>query len=61
MCEPTAFDQYHKIGTREHALKAARDLCYGDEVIEKIKKAKNDTEIARILRDARINKVHWDD
>ena len=35
------------------AAKAAKELCYGKEVIDKIKNAKNEREIGRILATAR--------
>ena len=35
------------------AMIAAKDLCYGKEVVEKIKAAKNDAEIERIMNTAR--------
>ena len=38
---------------RKQAMTAAKDLCYGNEVIEKIKAAKNDAEIERIMNMAR--------
>ena len=38
---------------RDMAIKAAKELCYGDDVIAKIKKAKNDNEIARIMATSR--------
>ena len=41
---------------RKQAMIAAKDLCYGNEVIEKIKAAKNDAEIERIMNMARHTK-----
>lgn len=38
---------------RKQAMIAAKELCYGNEVIEKIKAAKNDAEIERIMNMAR--------
>lgn len=38
---------------RRGALKAAKELCYGDEVIRRIKNAKTSDEISRIMRTAR--------
>ena len=38
---------------RREAKRAARDLCYGDLVIEKIQNAKTSYEISRILQMAR--------
>lgn len=36
-----------------YAMNCARDLCYPKSVIEKLKKAVTDTEISRIMTDAR--------
>ena len=41
---------------RKQAMIAAKDLCYGNEVIEKIKAAKNDAEIERIMNTSRHEK-----
>lgn len=38
---------------RYDAIRIAKELCYGKEVIEKIKVAKSESEITRILRTAR--------
>lgn len=38
---------------KQYALKVAKELRYKDEVIAKIEAAKTDTEIERILHDAR--------
>ena len=38
---------------RRGALKAAKELCYGDEVIRRIKNAKSSDEISRIMKTAR--------
>ena len=35
------------------ASKAARELCYGEGVVEKIQKAETEDEIERIMRMAR--------
>lgn len=35
------------------AVRIAKQLCYKEDVIEKLKTAKNETEISRILRTAR--------
>ena len=39
---------------RKDALKAAKDLGYGEEVIQQIKNAKTDDEISRIMASARM-------
>ena len=38
---------------KRQAIKAAKDLKYGDEVVEKLKKAKTEGEIDRIMKAAR--------
>lgn len=38
---------------RSQAKKAAKDLRYGDDVIQAIKNAKSEAEIARIMKTAR--------
>ena len=38
---------------KHYAIRAAEDPGYGDAVIEKIRKARNDNEIERALRTAR--------
>lgn len=43
--------------TVKDAIKIARELGYSEEVIAKIKRAKNEEEITRILRDARLNRI----
>ena len=40
------------------AVKAAKDLGYGNEVIKRIKAAKTDNEIERIMREARTKKQY---
>lgn len=49
-------DASHVSGYRSEALKAAEDLHYGEEVIDKIKRAGNDSEIRRIMKEARLEK-----
>ena len=41
---------------KPNALKAAHDLGYSDETIRKITKAKTDSEISRIMAQARKEK-----
>lgn len=41
---------------RSTALKAAEDFGYGEEVIRKINNAKNDMEVSKIMREARLKK-----
>lgn len=38
---------------RDEAIEAAKDLRYGDEVIDQLKKAKDGVEIERIMATAR--------
>ena len=40
---------------RKQAIQAARDLCYGYEVVQRIIKAESASEIWRILKEARLN------
>jgi len=39
---------------RREALKAAKDLFYGQAIIAEIRKAKSDDEISRIMAKARL-------
>lgn len=41
---------------KDYAIGVARDFGYGESVIEKLKKAGTDQEIAKIMRDARNQK-----
>lgn len=41
--------------SKKEAIKAAEQLRYSDSVVERIKKAKNESEITRILATARKN------
>lgn len=45
---PSLFFDYKK-----YAVRAAKELCYPQETVEKIRQAKNDDEIASILTNAR--------
>lgn len=38
---------------KAEAIKAAKDLRYGDEVVRKIRKAKSSCEVSRIMATAR--------
>ena len=40
---------------RKQAIKAAHELCYGDEVKARIRDAKSQDEIASIMKTAREN------
>ena len=39
---------------RKQAIRAARDLCYNHEVVQRIIQAESASEIWRILKEARI-------
>lgn len=53
----SALTAKHGVDThyRREALHAAKDFGYGDLVIAKIKAAKSDNEISRIMASARMN------
>ena len=40
-------------GYKCDAIQAAKDLCYGEKVIERLREAKTEGEIARIMITAR--------
>lgn len=52
---------YEKTTYRREAMKAAEELGYGRDVVEKIKAAKNDGEIERIMINARHEKFNMDE
>lgn len=39
-------------------MKAAKDLCYSEAVIERIKEAETEAEISQIMRNARIKQEY---
>lgn len=43
----------HGVRYKAEAIKAAKDLRYGDEIVHKIRKAKSSCEISRIMATAR--------
>ena len=43
---------------RKQAIIVAKDLCYGNEVIEKIKASKSIAEIERVMNTARKNMIY---
>ena len=49
----SGFHRDNEENYRNQAMIAAEDLFYGNKVIEKIKAAKNDAEIERIMNTAR--------
>lgn len=49
--------QYYEPTTyRQEAKKAAEELMYGSDVVERIMKAKDDVEIGKIMMEARRKK-----
>lgn len=42
---------------QEDAIQAAEELIYGDKVIERLKKAKTEADICRIMATARNEKI----
>ena len=52
----SGFHRLDENNYRKQAMIAAEDLCYSNEVIEKIKAAKSDVEIERIMNNARHEK-----
>ena len=42
---------------KEDAIQAAKELMYGDKVIERLKKAKTEADICRIMATARNEKI----
>lgn len=51
-------DNYHKKGYhnteyKKETIKAAKELLYGSEIINKLENAKDDLELSRIMADAR--------
>lgn len=42
---------------QEDAIQAAEELMYGDKVIERLKKAKTEADICRIMATARNEKI----
>lgn len=43
---------------RREYIKIAKDLCYPEETIEKIRKAKDENECSNILHMARMNIIN---
>lgn len=52
MITDTPFKTY-----QEDAIQAAEELMYGDKVIERLKKAKTEADICRIMATARNEKI----
>lgn len=47
-------------GYRQQAVEAAKDLHYGTEVYNKLKTAKSEDEITRIMKTAKIGGIEND-
>lgn len=43
---------------RRKLIKITKELCYGKKIIEKLKSAKTESELIRIMRVARLSKEH---
>ena len=43
---------------RDYCVKAAKELYYGKETIDKLSNAKTNTEISNIMKQARLNDKH---
>ncbi len=41
------------VSYKRWAIRAAKELCYGEKVVDKLKKATSDNEITRIMYSAR--------
>ena len=41
---------------RKHYVQIAKDFCYSDEIVNKIREAKTEEEVERILTSKRIEK-----
>ena len=46
---------------KDDAILAAKQLCYGDDVLSKLYKAKTDSEVSMIMKSARKNVPRWKD
>lgn len=60
---PSQYDVYtFQTGAnyRKHCMKIARQLGYDKETVKRIKNAKTDNEVARILHQARLNDHDFD-
>lgn len=44
---------------KRETIKAARELCYRQEVIKRLKKAETPNELTRIMQTARNNGGKW--
>ena len=48
-----SYDSYSLLKYRKDAITAAKDLGYGNGIVERIKQAENETQIDNIMRSAR--------
>lgn len=54
----SGFHQEEKENYKKRAIIAAKELCYDNEVIEKIKASKSIAEIERVMNTARKNMIY---
>ena len=53
-----SYDSYSLLKYRKDAITAAKDLGYGNDIVEQIKQAENETQIDNIMRSARRAKFN---
>ena len=53
-----SYDSYLLLKYRKDAITAAKDLGYGNGIVERIKQAENETQIDNIMRSARREKFN---
>lgn len=53
-----SYDSYLLLKYRKDAITAAKDLGYGNDIVERIKQAENETQIDNIMRSARREKFN---
>ena len=53
-----SYDSYSLLKYRKDAITAAKDLDYGNSIVEQIKQAENETQIDNIMRSARRAKFN---
>ena len=53
-----SYDSYSLLKYRKDAITAAKDLGYGNDIVERIKQAENETQIDNIMRSARRAKFN---
>ena len=52
---------YDELCYRKNAIRAAKDLKYGEDVVKRIEQAKTDSEIQRIMTSARRKSIEEDE